>query len=92
MSTQSGTRPALSGLALDDEPQDNITPWKVTAGLRINDQRETWWAGYYVRSVGKVSRVSPLLDESPFLSIAAVAIGLLTFTYLLIAPFALATQ
>jgi hemoglobin/transferrin/lactoferrin receptor protein len=61
-----GTSP-FSGLSLDQEPQDNITPWKVTAGLRVSDQAERWWAGYNVRSVGRVSRISPLLDESPFL-------------------------
>jgi outer membrane receptor protein involved in Fe transport len=56
-----------SGLSLAGEPQDNITPWKMTAGLRVNDRRERWWAGYSVRTQTRVSRISPLLDESPFL-------------------------
>jgi outer membrane receptor protein involved in Fe transport len=33
----------------------------------VSDQQERWWGGYSVRAAGKVSRVSPLLDESPFL-------------------------
>ena len=61
-----GTSP-LAGLSLDDQPQDNITPWRFNGGLRLSDQRERWWGGYNVRSAGKVSRVSPLLSESPFL-------------------------
>jgi hemoglobin/transferrin/lactoferrin receptor protein len=61
-----GTSP-LSGLSLDNEPQDNITPWKLTGGLRVSDQGERWWAGYSVRGTTRVRRVSPLLDASPFL-------------------------
>jgi hemoglobin/transferrin/lactoferrin receptor protein len=61
-----GTSP-FSGLSLDNQPQDNITPWRFNGGLRVSDQRERWWGGYSVRAAGKVSRVSPLLDESPFL-------------------------
>jgi outer membrane receptor protein involved in Fe transport len=69
-----GTSP-LSGLSLDDKPQDNITPWRINGGLRLSDQRERWWGGYSVRAAGEVSRVSPLLDESPFL-IAQDLLGL----------------
>jgi outer membrane receptor protein involved in Fe transport len=69
-----GTSP-LSGLSLDSEPQDNITPWKVSGGLRVSDRRERWWAGYSARAVTRVRRVSPLLDESPFL-IAQDLLGL----------------
>jgi outer membrane receptor protein involved in Fe transport len=61
-----GTSP-LSGLSLDNEPQDNISPWKVSGGLRLSDQNERWWAGYRVRALGRVRRISPLLNESPFL-------------------------
>ena len=61
-----GTSP-LSGLSLDDKPQDNITPWRFNGGLRLSDQRERWWSGYSVRAAGQVDRVSPLLSESPFL-------------------------
>jgi len=61
-----GTSP-LTGVSLAGEPQDNITPLKVTAGLRVNDRRERWWASYGVRAQSKVNRVSPLLTDSPFL-------------------------
>jgi outer membrane receptor protein involved in Fe transport len=73
-----GTSP-LSALSLDGRPQDNITPWKLTGGLRVSDQQERWWAGYSVRAVTEVSRVSPLLDESPFL-IAQDLFGLAGFS------------
>jgi hemoglobin/transferrin/lactoferrin receptor protein len=61
-----GTSP-LSGLSLNDRPQDNITPWRFNGGLRVSDQGERWWGGYSVRAAGQVDRVSPLLSESPFL-------------------------
>lgn len=52
---------------LAGEPQDNITPWKGTAGVRVSDRRARWWAGYDVRAATDVTRVSPLLATSPFL-------------------------
>jgi hemoglobin/transferrin/lactoferrin receptor protein len=61
-----GTSP-LSGTSLAGQPQDNITPLKVSAGLRVNDRRERWWASYGVRAQSEVKRVSPLLTGSPFL-------------------------
>ena len=61
-----GTSP-LSGLSLDGQPQDNITPWKIATGLRVTDRRERWWGSYAIRAQGDVTRVSPLLTESPFL-------------------------
>jgi hemoglobin/transferrin/lactoferrin receptor protein len=61
-----GTSPH-SGLSLDGAPQDNITPWKISTGLRVSDRQERWWGSYGVRAQGDVSRVSPLLSESPFL-------------------------
>jgi outer membrane receptor protein involved in Fe transport len=61
-----GTSP-LSGLSLDGQPQDNITPWKVATGIRVTDRRERWWGSYAIRAQGDVTRVSPLLTESPFL-------------------------
>jgi len=74
----SGTIPS-TGLSLAGEPQDNITPWKVSAGLRVNDRHEHWWGAYNVRSQGKVTRVSPLLSDSPFL-IPQDLLGLAGFT------------
>ncbi|MEO7191669.1 MAG: TonB-dependent receptor [Vicinamibacterales bacterium] len=61
-----GTSP-LSSLSLAGKPQDNITPWKLSVGLRVSDRRERWWASYGVRRQGEVTRVSPLLSDSPFL-------------------------
>jgi len=60
----SGSSPLFE---LAGEPQDNITPWKVTAGIRVSDRRASWWVGYDVRMETDVTRVSPLLSESPFL-------------------------
>jgi len=57
----------LTGERLDGKPQDNITPWKLSTGLRVSDRAERWWATYSLRSQGEVTRVSPLLSESPFL-------------------------
>ena len=62
----SGISP-LTGDSLAGAPQDNISPWKVSAGLRVSERLERWWASYGVRAQGKVTRVSPLLSESPFL-------------------------
>jgi hemoglobin/transferrin/lactoferrin receptor protein len=61
-----GTSP-LSGLSLAGKPQDNITPSKIAAGLRIGDRAERWWASYGVRTEATVTRVSPLLSDSQFL-------------------------
>jgi outer membrane receptor protein involved in Fe transport len=69
----------IDGTSLDGAPQDNITPWKVTGGLRIGDLRERWWASYSVRSQAEVSRVSPLLADSEFL-IAQDIFGLQGFS------------
>jgi outer membrane receptor protein involved in Fe transport len=74
----SGTSP-LSDLKLDGKPQDNITPWKISVGLRASDSRERWWTAYSVRTQTDVTRVSPLLDESPFL-IAQDLFGLKGFS------------
>ena len=61
-----GTSP-LSGLSLAGAPQDNITPSKVALSLRVGDRRDRWWAAYSVRAQGEVTRISPLLSQSPFL-------------------------
>ena len=73
-----GTTP-LTGISLDGEPQDNITPWKISLGLRVGDRGARWWASYGLRTETDVTRVSPLLSESPFL-IAQDLLGLDGFT------------
>jgi outer membrane receptor protein involved in Fe transport len=73
-----GTTP-LTGISLDGEPQDNITPWKISLGLRVGDRAARWWASYGLRTETDVTRVSPLLSESPFL-IAQDLLGLAGFT------------
>ena len=45
----SGTSP-LSGVSLAGEPQDNITPSKVAAGLRVGDRGDHWWVAYGLRT------------------------------------------
>jgi outer membrane receptor protein involved in Fe transport len=74
----SGTTP-LTGESLAGQPQDNITPWKVAAGLRVSDGQERWWGSYGLRSQAEVTRVSPLLSDSEFL-IAQDLFGLAGFT------------
>jgi outer membrane receptor protein involved in Fe transport len=73
-----GTTP-LTGVSLAGKPQDNITPLKFAAGVRIGDRSEKWWTSYSVRSQAEVTRISPLLSESPFL-IAQDLFGLAGFT------------
>lgn len=73
-----GTTP-LDGVSLDGAPQDNITPWKVTGGLRVGDLAERWWSSYSVRTQTEVTRVSPLLADSEFL-IAQDIFGLQGFS------------
>ena len=74
----SGTSP-LTGVTLAGKPQDNITPWKTQAGVRVGDRGERWWATYGFRKQGEVTRVSPLLSESQFL-IPQDLLGLAGFT------------
>jgi hemoglobin/transferrin/lactoferrin receptor protein len=69
----------IDGTSLNGAPQDNITPWKVTGGVRVGDLRERWWASYSVRSQAEVTRVSPLLADSVFL-IAQDIFGLQGFS------------
>lgn len=57
----------LTGVSIAGQPQDNISPWKVQAGLRIADRTERFWGAYSVRAQGDVTRISPLLSDSPFL-------------------------
>jgi outer membrane receptor protein involved in Fe transport len=57
----------LTGKSIAGQPQDNISPWKLQTGVRVSDRRERVWGAYSVRAQGDVTRVSPLLSESPFL-------------------------
>jgi outer membrane receptor protein involved in Fe transport len=61
-----GTSP-LSALSLAGTPQDNITPHKLLASVRVTNRGERWWADYSVRAQDEIGRISPLLSESPFL-------------------------
>ncbi|HKV99939.1 MAG TPA: TonB-dependent receptor [Vicinamibacterales bacterium] len=74
----SGTTP-LTGDSLAGQPQDNITPWKIGLNVRVSDRRLNWWAAYGLRTETDVTRVSPLLADSPFL-IAQDLLGLNGFT------------
>ena len=74
----SGTIP-LTGESLAGEPQDNISPFKFMAAIRVSDRGNRWWASYGLRSQAEVTRVSPLLTESTFL-IAQDLLGLDGFT------------
>ena len=73
-----GTIPS-TGESIAGEPQDNITPWKISTGVRVSDRRDQWWGAYGVRVETDVTRVSPLLSESDFL-IAQDLFGLQGFT------------
>jgi len=57
----------LTGASLAGAPQDNITPNKLLASLRVSDRSERWWTDYSLRAQSEVTRISPLLSESPFL-------------------------
>ena len=57
----------LTGESIAGAPQDNISPSKVQAGVRVSDRVERLWGAYSVRAQGEVTRISPLLSESPFL-------------------------
>ncbi|HSG00201.1 MAG TPA: TonB-dependent receptor [Vicinamibacterales bacterium] len=57
----------LTGDSLAGAPQDNITPNKLMASLRVSDRAERWWADYSLRAQSAVDRISPLLSESPYL-------------------------
>ena len=57
----------LTGASLAGTPQDNISPFKATVGVRFNDARDRWWVEYGVRTQAKVDRVAPTLLDSPYL-------------------------
>jgi outer membrane receptor protein involved in Fe transport len=57
----------ITGDSLAGAPQDNITPNKLLASLRVSDRSERWWADYSLRAQSEVTRISPLLIDSPFI-------------------------
>ena len=61
-----GTNP-LTKASIANTPQDNITPLKAIAGLRVSDKKEHFWAEYSFRYQKKVDRVATTLKDSPFL-------------------------
>ncbi len=61
-----GTNP-LAKTSIAGTPQDNITPLKVIAGLRLSDKRDRFWGEYSFRYQKKVDRVATTLKNSPFL-------------------------
>lgn len=69
----------LTGVSLAGTPQDNISPFKTTLGVRFNDTRDRWWMEYGVRAQSKVTRAATTLLDSPFL-IPQDLLGLAGFT------------
>ncbi len=73
-----GTNP-LTNASIAGTPQDNITPLKVLAGLRLTDKKERFWGEYSLRYQKEVERVAATLEDSPFLIYQDLA-GLQGFT------------
>jgi outer membrane receptor protein involved in Fe transport len=73
-----GTNP-LTKTSIAGTPQDNITPLKVLAGLRLSDKKEHFWGEYSLRYQKEVDRVASTLKDSPFLIYQDLA-GLKGFT------------
>jgi len=73
-----GTNP-LTKLSIAGTPQDNITPLKAIAGLRLSDKKEHFWGEYSFRHQQKVDRVAATLKDSPFIIFQDLA-GLAGFT------------
>jgi hemoglobin/transferrin/lactoferrin receptor protein len=73
-----GTNP-LTKTSIAGTPQDNITPLKVLAGLRLTDKKERFWGEYSLRYEKEVTRVATTLKDSPFLIYQDLA-GLAGFT------------
>jgi outer membrane receptor protein involved in Fe transport len=57
----------LTGASLAGTPQDNISPFKMYAGVRFSDTRDRYWVEYGARVQAEVERVAPTLLESPYL-------------------------
>lgn len=62
----SGSNP-LTGESLAGTPQDNISPFKMFAGVRFSDPRDRFWVEYGARVQAKVNRVALTLLASPYL-------------------------
>lgn len=73
-----GTNP-LTKTSIAGTPQDNITPLKVLAGVRLTDKKERFWGEYSLRYQKEVARVATTLKDSPFLIYQDLA-GLAGFT------------
>ncbi|MEO8359068.1 MAG: TonB-dependent receptor [Vicinamibacteria bacterium] len=69
----------LSKISIAHTPQDNITPFKIIAGLRLSDRRSRFWGEYSFRHENQVDRVAKTLSDSPFLVYQDLA-GLEGFT------------
>ena len=69
----------LTGASLAGTPQDNISPFKLVAGVRFNDARDRWWMEYGVRHQAEVQRVAVTRLDSPYL-IPQDLLGLNGFT------------
>jgi len=72
-------RNPLTGASIAGTPQDNITPFKAIAGLRVTDKKDRFWAQYSFRHQKEVERVATTLKDSPFLIYQDLA-GLNGFT------------
>ncbi len=73
-----GTNP-LTKASIAGTPQDNISPLKVLAGVRITDKKERFWVEYSLRYQKEVEDVATTLKDSPFLIYQDLA-GLQGFT------------
>jgi outer membrane receptor protein involved in Fe transport len=69
----------LTGASLAGTPQDNISPFKLVAGVRFNDAHDRWWVEYGVRHQAEVQRVAVTRLDSPYL-IPQDLLGLNGFT------------
>jgi len=74
----SGTNP-LTKTSIAGSPQDNITPFKSIAGLRLSDKKSRYWLEYSFRYEKEVTDVATSLRDSPFLIYQDIA-GLAGFT------------
>ncbi|MEO5763263.1 MAG: TonB-dependent receptor [Vicinamibacteria bacterium] len=69
----------LSKISIENTAQDNITPFKIIAGLHLSDHRSRFWGEYSFRHQQQVDRVAKTLSDSRFLVYQDLA-GLEGFT------------